>query len=343
MGQGMPCGGRPLFTADGGRTWTAAPEPVVPLSSAGASAWSVAGGAASGKAFLRRSTDGGATWHSLWHPAAVAVSRVQFLNPQVGWIDTNVGFFKTADGGQHWEPYPPGAPAGAQDGPVFISPETAFAWRDRELLRGTDAGRTWQPVALPLPGGLSARDGGGIAFAGPQHAWVSLPNPCRSTYCPDLLFTSSDGGSTWIRLEPGLPIEGAMLAFADPRSGAAVGRARYRLFRTRDGGRTWIYDEFPRALTIDSLSYAGAPDQLWLAGTLSQADPGRSEGVVLHSADGGERWAVFRATELHPAQIQFTTPDQGWLVANWSEGGAGSLLVTRDGGHTWRQVWPRLP
>lgn len=342
MGQNMPCGGRPLFTNDGGRTWTAAPEKVTRLSSVGASAWSVSGGAGSGKAFLRRTTDGGATWQNLWHPAAVAVNRIQFLNPQVGWIDTNVGFLKTTDGGGRWAPYPLGAPVGAPDRPVFTGPDSAFAWHDQELLRSSDGGRTWQPVPLPLPGGQPSYYRSGLAFAGPQHGWLSLPNLCRSTYCPNLLFTTTDGGSTWTRLEPGLPIPDAQLAFADARHGAAFGHARNRLFRTSDGGRDWKYEEFPRDLSVVSLSYAG-PGHLWLVGTASGAEVGRPDGAVLHSTDGGERWIVYGADRFHPSQIQFVTPTQGWLVANWSQGGTGSLLVTRDGGRSWRQVWPAPP
>jgi len=290
------------------------------------------------------------------------VDRVQFVSPQVGWIDTNAGVFQTMDGGAHWMPYIFGAPVVMADRPVFASPAVVLAFhghdallnpaRDphRDLLRSDDGGRTWQPVPLVLPAHVDPGGAPTLAFAGPDDGWLTLVTDCRSSPCPSAVFATTDGGRSWQARVPAV-FAGSPLSFGDDRHGAAVGNgmASDYLLLTADGGGMWTQQPLPPGVRVGSTAPGGdppsapsvvgagggPPDSIWFAGRLSQG----GEGALFHSDDAGQHWAVSRLGRLSPGQIRFVTPLDGWLIASAS-GQAGALLVTHDGGQSWQQVWP---
>ena len=142
------------------------------------------------------------------------------------------------------------------------------------------------------------------------------------------LWASSDGGSEWRTITP--PVPGAVnghvvqVQFADATHGwvSAVGNPNLRqLFRTADGGRTWIERK------------GCAP----CGGTLSFLDRDTGFSLVLGSLfrtnDGGETW---RGVGRAPFQgwIEFTSARDGWGVG-WQR---PALYRTGDGGRTWTRV-----
>jgi photosystem II stability/assembly factor-like uncharacterized protein len=109
------------------------------------------------------------------------------------------------------------------------------------------------------------------------------------------------------------------------------------LYVSHDGGAT-----FAQAGTRAPISGAGGiastgASSIFLTGTTAQG------AAIVRSSDGGQTWQT--ALETGKASITylgFTTPTQG-VVLTIAAGGpgsstGGSLLMTRDGGHTWRQV-----
>jgi len=364
LGANGPCGGTLRFTTDGGRTWNETGKDIVQFSSVGTVAWLVRGDLShlSTPSVLDRTTDGGVSWQTFWHPAAFTVDRVQFVGLQVGWIDTNAGVFQTVDGGAHWMPYTFGAPVVMEDRPVFASPTVVLAFHEhdalldpardphRDLLRSDDGGRTWQPVPLALPASVDPGGSPTLAFAGPDDGWLTLVTDCHSSPCPSAVFATTDGGRSWQARTPAV-FAGSPLSFGDNRHGAAVGKgmASDYLLLTADGGGTWAQQPLPPGIRVGSIAPGGDPPSapsvvgagggpsgsIWFAGMLPQG----GEGALFHSDDAGQHWTISRLGRLSPGQIRFVTPLDGWLIASAS-GQAGALLVTHDGGQSWQQVWP---
>lgn len=322
-GASRPCGKGLVYTRDGGRTWQGRGGSADGWSAAGASAWGVIGDPQQGQAMLTHSADGGSTWRKLWHPAAVAVQYVHLLDARTGWLQTNTGLYRTADGGQSWQPASFGEPAPAGAWPVFAGGQTAYVPAYQNLLRSEDGGRTWGQLSLPSQEQGSVNR---LAFAGPTDGWAAYTGK---------LYATHDGGQSWERLSPGLTDYLSTMAFGDALHGVAAGGRS--LLLTSDGGKTWS----GRPLKDVSLTAAdyGPDGQIWLAGQTMTG--GREDGILLHSPDGGRTWITYRGQSFWPYQVSFADAENGWLAAY--AGGHQALLVTHDGGATWQQVWPVLP
>jgi photosystem II stability/assembly factor-like uncharacterized protein len=117
-----------------------------------------------------------------------------------------------------------------------------------------------------------------------------------------------------------------------PAGYLAVGE-RGHILRSADG-ETWTQAKVPTRSTLTAIAAAG--DQLWAAG---------HDGVIVHSADGGNTWTAQRRDpfdgSIDPSQrdprqgapildLLFTDALHGIAVGAYS-----LMLVTADGGATW--------
>ena len=341
MGVNGPCGGMPLFTSDGGHTWTSTGYLTVHFASVGTSAWIADNpfGSDTVPFSLARTADAGATWET-FSPRrgdAPALYGVHFLDERVGWVRTGASAFQTRDGGKQWAPSRLVSPQTIAFAPTGPDSAVAYVRSERgvpRLQRTEDGGQSWQPVPLPpRPGRDESR--ASLAFANGQYGWLAMPTYCKSGYCPMVLYATADGGRTWEERTASLPVvdhspEATQLAFGDEQHGAAI--EGQHLLLTADGGRTWRDQPLGGIMKAASVSYVGA-SEIWVVGS------DEARGVLLHSRDAGQRWEVYRFEALLPYQISFTTATEGWLTGRLEEQ-PGSLLATHDGGQTWQQVQP---
>jgi len=93
------------------------------------------------------------------------------------------------------------------------------------------------------------------------------------------------------------------------------------VFRTADGGRTWIEAKAPTREYLFSVDFDGARGIAVGKG-----------GAVVTSADGGETWTRRdAATDRNLFSVAFSAPGHAWAVGDW-----GTVLETTDGGATWK-------
>jgi len=273
--------------------------------------------------------------------------------------DCSAAVGRTLDGGEsfRWTAIGPGQPEGvtfldARQGYVVLH-QSGSAQR---LLRTVDGGRTWRTVAREPFYGMPHFVGRGFGYA-------ILTGPGGGP--TGRLALSADGGRTW-RTVPTGAYRPVAAAFPDrmhgflagwrcsaPRHGLAA--CAGAILGTADGGQNWRVLKAvgttetgnTGAFAIDALQaglvYAALPDLAGctMGGCLPELDVSR---------DGGQTWQVLQpAYRWGPAIApgwaggpQFARAELGWIGLSPGAGpGAGGVLVTTDGGRSFRQFFAR--
>jgi photosystem II stability/assembly factor-like uncharacterized protein len=293
---------------------------------------------------------------------------VDFISRTNGWvaIEDAAGraLLRTTDGGQHWERL--ALARGSTYQVKFVDANHGWllgsiddpagclgANCSRAVLRTTDGGRTWAQGFASGEFGLLRP----LAVVDAEHAWVLQPmQACRTTFdeCKERLWATSDGAK-WTQFAV---VDGATtsLEFVDPNTGWMALRTSTEasLLVTHDGGRTWARQfhasgQFP----LLQISFVNTRDGWALGSDLAYCAMGGCVGYTLYgTTDGGASWTTLQRPEIpwwgptpplasaagFLGAPQFTSSTSGWIRIDTSAGpGAGGVLITADGGRTWRR------
>ncbi|PWV64614.1 YCF48-related protein [Plasticicumulans acidivorans] len=360
--------GRLLSTADGGQHWQAQ-RIAAGATLYGVYFVDAVHGWIVGENGLQLSTtDGGRSWQEPAPTRALpppTLYAVYFLDAARGWAVGEAGsILSSRDGGQSWQPQASGSRASL--GAIHVAAD-GRGWAsgaDGTLLLTGDGGVSWRPAAAPARMqavdfaadgqygvaagalGLSvSRDGGtswqalaqarGLAFeqvrmtADAQRIWAAGP---RGT-----LLASVDGGAHWYR-----PVRGgaqwlARLQFSAAQAPAWATAAGGRLALSDDGERWQPRQPLAVAgLSLLDLQFAADGRHGWAVGVAdgsSDGYAGDTQGVVLASVDGGERWQLQNSgTPRRLRAVAFAADARhGWVV-----GDRGTILASSDGGTHWQ-------
>jgi len=342
---------RPIGPFRGGRTLAAVGVPGNPLV--------YYFGAVSGGVW--KTLNGGITWEPIFdheHISSIGSIALAESDPNVIYVGTgeacirgNIsygdGVYKSVDAGKSW------THIGLQDtrhiGAVIVDPHDpdivlvaalGHAYgpnTDRGVFRSADGGRTWTKVLFK-----DANTGAIDVVFDPSNSrtvfaalWEARRTPWSLTSGGpgSGLYKSTDGGSTWKRIEGhGFP-EGVLGRIGVSVSGADSNRIyalveaeKGGLYASDDGGDTW-------ELVNDDHRFR---QRAWYY-THVFADPKSADTVYVlntglyRSLDGGKKFARLPAPhgDHHDLWIDPTNPD--WMI-NANDGGA---TITHDGGTTW--------
>ena len=144
---------------------------------------------------IMHTADGGRRWAVQFRTSQAAQLRtVDFVDASHGWVTGISELLTTTDGGAHWRALP--EPCRAIGAVHFVSPDVGFAMAGGNLpaagapsgpqaggvlVRTTDAGQHWQPVATP-PGVQS------VCFSGTRRGWLGADGNIYGTV---------NGGRSW--------------------------------------------------------------------------------------------------------------------------------------------------
>ena len=279
-------------------------------------------------ATLARTRDGGATWHAVPVPPAIAgsgtaaVSRVRFANATDGWL-FDPELWATHDGGSTWHQL--GGLAGAV---TSLEAADGRAW-DLVGAGGVSA------TAFTTPVGSDAWQPAGAAVASSGIA-ISLHGSSGMAGTPDGAVLALGSGRAEVR---GTPCESgdelSALAVVDDTDAVALcagdagaGSSTKTIRASEDGGRTWS--------TAGTAPRSGQPAGLATASDHTMVLAATSGASFLYrSTDAGATWSqVFQQPGGAPlVDLGFTDATHGVVVIGQAP--ESSLLVSTDAGATW--------
>lgn len=293
--------------------------------------------------------------------------RVQFVSESAGWLVNGAKLWRTTDGGATWESvYSMGKASRFDkdyiDRLTFVSPRDGWMLTNDKLYRTGDGGRTWLPLPMPggdsyysevdfLPDGRRGWLAGGVCAPFRKGEDTANRFHCSATSATvAAVFMTSDGGNTWRRQTVSRMFGDIFyLKMRDAHSGFAVGQAgafRYEGGRWLDAqsafeGRNDPEDtpgEYGLEIAIGMPTFCPVNFHFtdgrhgWLT---------NSNGYVARTNDGGRTWVdISRCDEGegHADPPYFSTlfiSGDGRGLALDTDGG---LQETEDGGVTWGQV-----
>ena len=286
-------------------------------------------------------------------PASALIQAVHAVNPLVIWASGHKGHvLRSRDGGRMWERL--GTPVG--DSLEFrdvhgVNADTAWILSAGEgpksrIYRTTNGGATW---TLQFINTDSAAFYDCLSFG---NSTTGIAYGDASQRRTNLLRTD-DAGETWRLLAPTavpepLPGEGAFAAsglcvvHADVNTVfVATGAPGSRLFRSKDGGRTWMAENTPFARGIASglsgLAFSSPQRGMAVAGDMNRLRTDSAQAVVGITTDGGRTWTM-RPRPPRPGALAGVAwvPDAGPGVA--VAVGFGGAFYTLDEGRSWQII-----
>jgi photosystem II stability/assembly factor-like uncharacterized protein len=264
----------------------------------------------------------------------------------VTWAISGRGFWLTTDGGRAWRHarLPHLARGGVADGradPIANIADVQFV--DRRdgwvsttgrsgIYRTTDGGRTWS--VLRVPGCRDSCANARISFLDARHGFA-----LTALRRGEQLFRTADGGETWQLVSR--PAVGGPISFLNGRDGFLVEPQLVMglvpaepgvLFHTSAGGRTWAREAVP---PYDmQLPFAAFGRNLVVSAFRKDQVTGVPE-TIYASADAGDHW------KAHSVPLPVTAGLTSFSAASpdtWYLSATRKLLVTRDGGRSWRTI-----
>jgi photosystem II stability/assembly factor-like uncharacterized protein len=206
-----------------------------------------------------------------------------------------------------------------------------------QMFKSVDGGRSWCPI---VPGVADRRP---TSFAAPYVLGINNPDVLYAGR--DLVYKSTNGGSSWRVTNGGAPLDGnPMLAMAISYqnsdvayAASAPGRSRGGIFRTTNGGTTWdnitsnLPDRFPADVAVDPTNDA----------VVYVTFSGFGTSHAFKSEDGGATWqnigAALPDVPTSAIVVDLLFPDHLYI------GNDIGVYVSTDGGVIWQEFSEGLP
>jgi photosystem II stability/assembly factor-like uncharacterized protein len=230
----------------------------------------------------------------------------------------------------------------------MINVTTGWALTSTSVLYTTNGWSTWKDIT-PHKADLV---GAGYFLSG-EEAWISEASglSLQAGQKPAVIVShTTNGGRTWQSATLSVPVPDGVFSmsfindqdgWAEAELGGAFGNDLEELFRTTDGGKSWVAVSSNGFVSQDHIPntfpYGGHATGITFINASTGWVVNTSKLYVTH--DGGATWRQ---------QTLPTAPDQGFALPtffNAREGilpGGSQFFITQDGGTTW-QPGPLLP
>ena len=313
-----------------------------------------------------RSTDEGSTFTEITGDLPPVPKRdivVNKLNSNIMYAATDMGVFKSSNGGANWWGFQFGLPTvpvrhllyvdgGSNpdtlridtygrgfwqrvldgDDPIFYTKAFDFPVHDISILDVTgmvvgESGKT----AHTTDHGKSWTSGSSSSTS--TLTSVKLLDPFTSVAVGKLgsIIRTTDGGANWTTINTQVSANFEELFFLNGLDGFAVGD-QGTIIRTSDGGVTWSTMVSGSNNQFSSICFTD-PLHGWIGGAdNSSQTPTR---LLLQTTNGGQNWMPYQNISLSGSvfKVFFTDPGTGYLTLD-----GGAILKTTDGGQNWNPL-----
>jgi photosystem II stability/assembly factor-like uncharacterized protein len=252
-----------------------------------------------------------------------SAGQILFVSPTVGFAiaSSPAGgrIYRTTDGAGSWTQV--ASSTASLSAITFVSATNAYAvGANSTMLKSTNEGKAWSPVALTLPGGTPAQSLAGISCSDVTHCLLATAP--ASTPNTNVLVRTTDGGATGALVSPSQQNLLAV-AFSTASNAVAVGQNGATVLSS-DGGTTFptqistrLGAAFSRVIRIGA-----APQDAYAPG------PG---GEIAATTNAGTSWSLLRVpTSAELIDVAFPTTQTGYAANS-----DGTVFHTATGGLTW--------
>jgi len=304
------------------------------------------------KSGLYRMAEGDEEWELLTHglPEAPAIRGIAVhpQKPEVVYVGTQQGPYRSTDRGDHWEK----VDVPDHGLPVWSllfhprNPDVMFAgYESCEIYRSDDGGENWRqlPVSVRFPE-VTVAPGANLEKRVLMMAGsVADPNELYGAIEVGGIIRTLDGGEHWENLSHGqylnddyVDMHGVLSSSWRP--GTVFGISRAGMFRSTDRGDHWAH---VRLEPLNPKGYAycrwirevpGDPKTIWVA---AGANFQSNMGVLFRSTDGGMDWervdmGFQPATTMFCIAFDERRPKRVYCATN-----GGEVFASHDGGQSW--------
>jgi photosystem II stability/assembly factor-like uncharacterized protein len=261
---------------------------------------------------LAATGDGGSTWRTLAVPTSHDIVSVSFATADTGYaLDGAGGLFKTSNGGKTWQTLDTGT-ASAPYSIAAPAPDVIVIAARGGIYRGEGAARPQRVVGTT-----------GVTTIRSRPNLLLVYGNASST-----MRVSTTQGTTWKKVK--LPKK-VHISFDEHKADFVTSKlgffvdTRNRLWKTRNGGKSWAQVRSVGA-QVDGVSMADAANGLLeLSGTFATTQP--PFGFTLRTSDGGATWRPQSIARGLLRDAIAASPQQGYALIEDNH-----LFVTSSGG-----------
>jgi photosystem II stability/assembly factor-like uncharacterized protein len=278
---------------------------------------------------LFRSRDGGKTWEALpgMHGKSIRSFAMASSDPQLLFVGTLDGVYRSNDGGLRWQRISPEQHAEIKNIESLAvdpkDPRVIYAGTWHLPWKTIDGGATW----LPMKRGLIDDSDVFSIIVSHQSPAVVFVSACSGIY------KSEDAGEQFHKVQ-GIPFSArrTRVLHQDPVDASVVYAGTTEgLWKTQDAGKTWKRVSAPNIIVNDVLVDPRRPGHVLLATDRSG---------VLVSENSGATWVASNRGFAHRqvASLLVDRNDSNVLYAGLiNDKEFGGVFVSRDGGIRWEQ------
>ena len=287
-----------------------------------------------------------------------ALIKIEMMDETNGWGVTSENIVRTDDGGVTWYDITPNdiAGSGYLISPYFFNAVTAWVQfpdmnnypNGGTLYRTADGGVSWQSFSTPFSGGI-------LHFVNEMDGWILADLGVGAGSMAISVFHTQDGGETWQRAytnDPNLEgagdtlplggIKGVMLPLNDQTAwvgGVVYATGTIYLFRTDDGGKTWVQVELPlptlppeSELAVEDIHFVSAEQ-----GVIKLRVASNTTQIILYATeDGGNTWSLLPTTFGSSGILDMPSAKEMILYS------ADQFHITTDAGLSFVSVTPNI-